>query len=143
MSSFRKPLTVLRTTGGYFDDDGYWHDGMTGEITISASVQPLESQAQRYYTQMLGEGAFTSLMVALYSDEPLLPEKQADGQRPMQEGDIVLWRDRRMKVIQCEPWQNDVINHYRSVAQEIEVVESDSSEETEADDGQNTEEISP
>lgn len=136
MSSFRKPLTVLRTSGGYYDSDGYWHDGTAKEITISASVQPLSVGEVKNYTQMLGEGAFTSLMVALYGDEPLLPEKQANGERAAQEADVILWQGRRMKVIRCEPWQNDVINHYRSVAQEIEW------EETEADNDTGDTEVS-
>lgn len=134
MSSFRKPLTVLRKSDGYYDSDGYWHDGKAEQITISASVQPMVAGESSHYTRMLGEGAFTSLMVALYSDVPLLPEKQANGERLAQEGDVVLWLGRKMKVIHCEPWQNDVINHFRSVAQEIE---------TEAADDTGTEEISP
>ncbi len=122
-SSFRKPYTVLRTFVGHYDNDGYWHDGAVEEITISASVQPMRMSERLHYTQMLGEGAFTSLIVELFSDEPLLTEKQGNGVRPAQEADVVLWQDRMMKVIQCEPWQNDVINHYRSVAQEIEDME--------------------
>ena len=27
MSSFRTKQTVERVTGGYYDDDGMWHDG--------------------------------------------------------------------------------------------------------------------
>ncbi len=119
-SSFRKPLTVLRMSGGKYDDDGYWQDGTTEEITIRASVQPMSVGAAARYTQMLGEGAFTSLIVDLYSDEPFLPEKQGSSERATQEADIVLWQGRRLKIIQCEPWLNDVINHYHSVAQEVE-----------------------
>lgn len=136
-SSFRKPLTVLRTSGGHYDTDGYWHDGVVGEITISASVQPLSVGEVKNYTHMLGEGAFTALMVALYSDVPFHPEKQATGTRAAQEADVVLWRGRRLKVVRCEPWQNDVINHYRSVAQEIDELAE------EADDDTGDEKISP
>ena len=119
-SSFRKPLTVFRYSGGYYDSDGYWQDGTVEEITIAASVQPLSVGEVKNYTNVLPQGAFTFLMVALYSDEPFLPEKQGSESTAMQKADIVLWRGRRMKIIRCEPWQNDVINHYRSVAQEIE-----------------------
>ena len=119
-SSFRKPVTVLRHTEGYYDEDGYWRDGEPQELTILASVQPMSAGASAHYTQMLGEGAFTSLLVELYSDEPFLFHKQGTEGRPTQEADVVLWQGRRMKIIQCEPWQNDVIPHYHSVAQEIE-----------------------
>lgn len=137
MSSFRKPLTVLRTSGGYYDTDGYWHDGDVNEITISVSVQPMTAGEAKNYTRPESEGAFTSLLVALYSDVPFLPEKQAHGGRPAQEADIVFWLGRRLKIIQCEPWQNDVINHYRSVAQEIDEREEEVSDDT------SDEEISP
>lgn len=120
MSSFRKPLTVLRYSGGYYDTDGYWQEGTAEEITIAASVQPLAAGEASHYTNVQPQGAFTSLMVALYSDEPFLTEKQGSEADAMQEADIVLWKGRQMKIIHCEPWQNEVINHYRSIAQEIE-----------------------
>ena len=135
MSSFRKPLTVLRYSGGYYDNDGYWNGGTAEEIKISASVQPLSVGEVKNYTNVQPQGAFTSLMVALYSDVPFLPEKQASATDVMQEADIVLWRGKRMKIIRCEPWQNDVINHYRSVAQEIE--------EREEEDDAGNQEVSP
>jgi len=118
-SSFRKPVAVLRHTGGYYDNDGYWHDGETSDIVILASVQPLDQQQQSHYTQMLGEGAFTSNMVSLFSDEPFLADKQGE-QGLTQEADVIVWRGTRWKIIHCEAWQSDVINHFRSVAQEIE-----------------------
>ena len=105
---------------------------------IRASVQPMTAGEAAHYTRPQSEGAFTSLLVALYSDEPFRPEKQANGARAAQEADVILWLGRRMKIIQCEPWQNDVINHYRSVAQEIE-----EREETEVDDDTGSESISP
>lgn len=135
MSSFRKPLTVLRYSGGYYDTDGYWQEGKAEEITIAASVQPLAAGEASHYTNVQPQGAFTSLMVALYSDEPFVPEKQGSTTDAMQEADIVLWQGRQMKVVHCEPWQNDVINHYRSIAQEIE--------ELEAEDDTGNQEISP
>lgn len=125
MSSFRKTLTVRRYSSGFYDSDGYWHDGFAHEIQIAASVQPLAAGEASHYTNVQPQGAFTSLMVALYSDEPFLTEKQGSDADAMQEADVVLWQGRRMKVVHCEPWQNDVINHYRSIAQEIEEREAD------------------
>ena len=141
MSSFRKPLTVLRYSGGYYDSDGYWQDGTAEEIQIRASVQPLSAGEVKNYTNVQPQGAFTSLMVALYSDVPFLPEKQGSCTNSMQEADIVLWQGRRMKIVRCEPWQNDVINHYRSVAQEIEERE-EVEDEGDSDDEGSTE-VSP
>ena len=39
--SFRSKQTIERVTGGYYDDDGMWHEGQAETLEIIASVQPL------------------------------------------------------------------------------------------------------
>ena len=55
--SFRTKQTVERVTGGYYDDDGMWHDGQAEKIEIIASVQPLNGNEKQQYVDMLPEGA--------------------------------------------------------------------------------------
>ena len=131
--SFRKKVTVLRTIGGYFDNDGFWHDGTSEEITIFASVQPLNYDEKAQYSTLAPEGATEYRAVKLYSNTALMPAKQALDGSTMQEADVVLWRGRQYKVVLCEDWQSDVINHYHMVAWEIEPkeVESDEDNDTE------------
>lgn len=131
--SFRKKVTVLRTIGGYFDNDGFWHDGTSEEITIFASVQPLNYDEKAQYSTLAPEGATEYRAVKLYSNVALNPAKQALDGTTMQEADVVLWRGRQWKVVLCEDWQSDVINHYHMVAWEIEPkeVESDEDNDTE------------
>ena len=131
--SFRKKITVLRTIGGYFDNDGMWNDGTSEEITIFASVQPLNYDEKAQYSTLAPEGATEYSAVKLYSNVALKPAKQALDGSTMQEADVVLWRGRQYKVVLCEDWQSDVINHYHMVAWEIEPkeVEPDEDNDTE------------
>lgn len=131
--SFRKKITVLRTIGGYFDNDGFWHDGTSEEITIFASVQPLNYDEKAQYSTLAPEGATEYRAVKLYSNVALNPAKQELDGSTMQEADVVLWRGRQYKVVLCEEWQSDVINHFHMVAWEIEPkeVESDENNDTE------------
>lgn len=131
--SFRKKVTVLRTSGGYYDNDGMWHDGTSEEITIFASVQPLNYDEKAQYSTLAPEGATEYRAVKLYSNVALNPAKQELNGSTMQEADVVLWRGRQYKVVLCEDWQSDVINHYHMVAWEIEPkeVESDEDNDTE------------
>lgn len=121
MSSFRKSQTVRRYTGGFWDDNGEWNAGTYEEITISASVQPLNTQEVAQYTDMMPSGGVNFSAVKIYSNTPLFTDKQAlpDGTL-LQEADVLVWRDRLWKVVNREDWQSDVINHYRMVAWEIE-----------------------
>ena len=121
MSSFRKPQKVRRYTGGYWDDNGEWNAGTYEEITISASVQPLNTQEVAQYTDMMPSGGVNFSAVKIYSNTPLFTDKQAlpDGTL-LQEADVLVWRNRLWKVVNREDWQSDVINHYRMVAWEIE-----------------------
>ena len=128
MSSFRKKQTVQRVTGGYYDDDGMWNEGTAEEFTIMASVQPLNADEKSQYTDMQPEGATNYNAVKIYSSTPLQVEKQAEEDNAGQEADILLWRGRRWKVVNCEEWQSDVINHFRMVAWEVGAIEAGNQE---------------
>lgn len=121
MSSFRRPITVLRISGGYIDNDGMWNDGTSEEMTISASVQPLNADERSQYSTLAPEGATEFRAVKIYSNTALRPAKQAlpDG-TGTEEADIVLWCGRQYKVVLCEEWQSNVINHFHMIAWEIQ-----------------------
>ena len=121
MSSFRKPCTVLRTAGGHYDDDGMWVPGTSEEFQVWASVQPMNEQEVAQYTHLRPEGASQFSAVKIYSSTALQEETQElpDG-TPALEADVLLWRGRRWKVVLCADWQNDVINHFKMIAWEVE-----------------------
>lgn len=129
LSSFRRKQTVLRVTGGDYDNDGMWHPGAEEEFSIMASVQPLNQNEKAQYSDQRPAGASNFNAVKIYSDTPLRCKRQAlpDG-TPMQEADILLWQGRRWQVAQVESWQSGVINHYRMVAWEVEPCETSNEE---------------
>ena len=120
MGSFRKPQIVRRYTGGYWGDDGYWHDGAFEEITIMASVQPLNFEERAQYATVRPEGTSQFSAVKIYSNTLLRTAKQGE-----QEADILVWRGRLWKIAMPEEWQSDVINHYRMIGWEVEPSEAD------------------
>lgn len=140
MSSFRSQQTYRRYSGGYWDNNGEWNDGTYEELTFMASVQPLNQQEVAQYVEMMPSGGVNFSAVKIYSNTPLRVEKQAqkDG-TPLQEADVLVWRGRLWKVIQCEDWQSNVINHFRMVAWEIEPDESDAEPEDDSETADDTE----
>lgn len=119
MGSFRKQFTILRrvTGSGYYDDDGIWVEGNSeGEITIKASVQPLNMQE----TAALAEGERTMNTVKIYTSTELYPAKEGIGGRRPQEPDLLLWNGKRWRVIACAAYQSGVISHYKAYAQEVD-----------------------
>jgi hypothetical protein len=119
MSSFRTKQTFERVTGGYYDDDGMWHDGEAETIEIIASVQPLNQNEKTQYVDMLPEGAVNYNAVKIYSNTQLRVEKQEQGEAVGQEADVLLWRGKRYKIVNCEEWQSNVISHFRMVGWEV------------------------
>lgn len=117
--SFRSKQTVERTTGGYIDDDGMWNDGQAETFEIIASVQPLNADEKAQYVEMRPEGATNYNAVKIYSNTALQVQKQAQGDIAGQEADILLWRGKRYKIINCEEWQSNVISHFRMVGWEV------------------------
>ena len=119
ISSFRKKQTIRRYVGGYYDDNGEWHPGGYEEQTILASVQPANHDEAQF-----PEGGTSFNAVKIYSDTPLKPNKQGlEYGMPHYEGDILVWRGRLWRIVQCHEWQSDVISHYKMIAWEIEPTE--------------------
>lgn len=117
--SFRTKQTVERITGGYFDDDGMWNTGTAETFEIMASIQPLNGDERAQYTNMLPEGATQYSAIKIYSNTQLQVEAQEQDGNNGTEADIVLWRNKRYKVVFCEEWQSNVISHFRMIAWEV------------------------
>ena len=117
--SFRTKQTVERVTGGYYDDNGMWQDGEVETIEIIASVQPLNADERAQYVEMLPEGATNYNAVKIYSNTALQVEKQEQDGNAGQEADILCWRGKKYKIVNCEEWQSNVISHFRMVAWEV------------------------
>lgn len=121
MSSFRKAQTVRRYSGGYWDDNGEWNDGTYEEVTIMASVQPLNVEELAQYAKLQPQGTSQFSAVKIYSNTLLGTAKQElpDG-TILQEADILLWRGKEWKIVMPEEWQSGVIDHFRMIAWEVE-----------------------
>lgn len=114
--SFRRPIIILRRSIGVMGEDGYYKPGSTSEMTIRASVQPLSTNE---YTLVAAEGSRNVQYVKIYTNVPLQTEKEADWEGPATEADVLLWQNSRWKVIQCDAYQSNVINHYKAIAKEV------------------------
>ncbi len=108
---FRKPVEIERRSGGAWNDDGEWTGGKAEVLTISASVQPLN---QKEYTQIAPEGDHTVRAVKVYTAVELYTDREPD-----READVIHWQGARWKVVQCDPFQMGVINHYKVYALEV------------------------
>ena len=136
---FRQPRTIRRKLGGYVNDDGYYVPGKYRNITILASVQPLNKDEKAQYVDVEPQGGRQANLVKVYTDTELYPAKQRTSVNAEREGDVLLWQGRLWRCIGCDAFQSGVISHYRAVFQEID---DDSAEEASEDEG-NAEEISP
>lgn len=111
---FRKKIIIQRTSGGDYDDNGIWQEGETEEIKIMASVQPISLNE---YNQIFPQGIRTVNAVKIYTSTRLYPEKQGT---PAQNADVLLYMDKKYKIITCHAYQSGVINNYKAYAQEVD-----------------------
>lgn len=109
--SFRKLVTITRRTGGAYGDDGRWTPGMPEDISILASVQPLN---YRDYSEIQADGVRTRRAVKIYTDTELFPARPGISQ----EADILNWQGTRWEIVQCDPYQMQVISHFKAYALE-------------------------
>lgn len=113
---FRKNFTITRAGTGHYDDDGNWIDVTPTSITIKASVQPLNAEDK---AELTAGGERTTNTVKVYTSTELLTAKQAYGTNAEVIADILNYRNGTYKIIDCKPYQSDVINHYKAYAQEV------------------------
>lgn len=113
---FRRKQIILRTLGGQYGDDGNWIDGETQELTIQASVQPISLDE---YTQMFPNGSNTVNAVKIYTSTELYTDKEESSREMIREADMLIWNNRKWKIIACHAYQSGVINHYKAYAQEV------------------------
>jgi len=109
-ASLRKPLKVKRVaTGSYVS--GEWVDGTVSEITIHASVQPMNANdLQSLPENRRAEGGFK-----LFSDERF--QTVSEGER---NPDIVEIEGEDYEIASCDPWKNGLIEHHKSLAVRVQ-----------------------
>jgi hypothetical protein len=99
----RKLYTIRRYSGNYVN--GNWvRNPVPVVFTIYASVQPLKANE----LQTLDEGRRTSTILKLISNSPLQVADVTDTVN----SDIITINGIPYEAVQCNPWQNGIINHY-------------------------------
>ena len=124
MSRYRKPITVVRAKeAGFYDDNGNYvnHDDLYG-FTAYASVQPLNNNERRTLENNT-DGQRYSNVVKVYTDTELYPPLQDTPDKGQNVGDVIIWRGKHYAIVSCEPYQMDIISHYKCIA--VEVNEND------------------
>ena len=114
---FRKQIEVVRRPAGDYNQNGIYEQKAAETIVVSASVQPLNAKDSEQFTLAGIEGNRTARLIKVYTDVPLLFETENNETV----ADHILWAGKRWKVILCEPWQSNVISHYKSYAVEVPV----------------------
>lgn len=103
---FRKPLTIKRVAGAY--DQGRWTEGADIEFTINASRQPVKSLSDNEM-QSIPEARRQSGMFRIYTSTELL----TSGVNKIPDRAII--NGAEYEIFISNPWQNDVINHYKYI----------------------------
>ena len=118
---FNSQVEVTRLNAGAYDNDGVWQDGTTETTTIIANVQPLNQSEREQYTQVLGFGNRTIMIVKIYTNAEL----KLDEQMGSQKADVITWLGRKYKIAMREQWQSNIISHYRYIGVEVNPSEFD------------------
>lgn len=104
MSGLRNfSLVVTRPTAGTFVA-GLYVAGAPTTFNITASVQPLRAREM----EMLPEGRRSSAAFRVYTDVLLRTVNQENPDRVTLFGEVY-------EVLSVEPWQNQILNHYKAV----------------------------
>ena len=114
MSSFRRPLTIIRYGGEPVLDQatGKFVQQPEFQFRVNASVQPLRSNEM----QALPEGRRGARAVKVYSDTELYKADQKSGVQ----ADKFYWLGVLFEVVASDAYQADVISHYRAYATEVQ-----------------------
>ena len=111
MSSFGQPRTIFRPDGGDYVD-GYWVVTSWTQIVISGSLQPATGKD----LANLPEGERVRGIFAVYTSSEIRTAEQATASAdPGDVADEIEIGGVRYKCIHSEPWQNNVINHYKAL----------------------------
>lgn len=98
--------TRIKTAGGYVN--GEWVDGETEAISLEGSKQPLRPDE----IQILPEGRREFQAYKIYTDFQLQISDKTTGIN----ADILAINGEAFEVISVEPFQSDVVSHYKAIA---------------------------
>jgi len=104
---FPKTINYKNVSGAYVDGEYQKSDV---ESTFTGSVQPVTGKD----TVSLEVGRDDLGKVKIYSDSELNVSIEGNTSKP---GDVVIWQGDEWEVIQEMKFQNDLINHYKYIAE--------------------------
>lgn len=108
MSSFRKPITVLREAAGNYVN-GVFVAGVRSTGLVNASVQPVKMGTDM---QVLPEGRHMADFKKVYTSDRLQVAADGEGLQP----DIIVHGGYAYEIVDMDENQSDVISHYRYLA---------------------------
>lgn len=104
---FRKNYTVKRRAAGT-RNQGRWVEGAESDIVVVASAMPLRGAE----LQTLPEGKRAMQAIKIYSNTELQTVDEENGVS----ADVLIYRSERYEVTTSEPWQSDVVTHFKHLA---------------------------
>lgn len=104
-SSFRKPITVNRFAAGAYVNGVWTEAAPVAVVGVTASIQPAPGKEM----ESLDAGRRTKRGFILYTDTLLQSVETAKNP------DQVVLADGSYEVVKVEPWQNQVLPHYRAL----------------------------
>ena len=106
----RQTITVLRKSGGSYDVNDRWVEGVETPIEHKyTSVQPASAEDLK----MLPEGERRDGMILIWDKEELI----ASLENSAIESDIIVYDGRRYKVIMVNAWKTGILDHYEAIAE--------------------------
>lgn len=108
MTILRSTFTIKRLTPGAYVN-GFWVEGSSSTFNILATVQPVSGLEM----QSLPEGRRESQAVKIYTSTQLRTIE--DSKNP----DILLAFGYEFEIATVEPWQSNLINHYKCIAYKL------------------------
>ncbi len=110
MTLFPKTINYESESGGYFDDNtGKWVDGVPVVESFQGSVQPMSGKEIESFPWLRQDTGH----VKVYSDILLDVSTQGGDTK----GAVVIWQDQKWEVVHQLKFQNDLINHYKFIAE--------------------------
>lgn len=109
-TQFRSSFTIRRKTAGSYVN-GFWVEGSESTFVIQASVQPVTGLE----LQALPEARRNSQVVKFYTDTLLLTASPDGATNP----DILEAFGFDFEVFEVQPWQSNVISHYKCMGYKL------------------------